>query len=174
MAAISVSRRAISGIVLIVAGALFLLHAVLPLLGVTLPVFFFLAEIAIAIAYLILGLGAVNNTVAKISLVAAAIGWLLLVLTLVLPLPGVLITIAWVVAGVGGLLGAVVILVGREVANTSALVFVIATALGLLALLATFGVLALGSLATAVLALFGVALIATGLLFRMKERRGRR
>lgn len=173
MAKVSVSRRASSGIALIVAGALVVLAAVLPLLGVSVPWFIVLAFAGIAVALGILGFGAVNNTVAKISLIAAAVGWALLALEgLGLGLPAVLITIAAVVAGVGGLIGAIVLYVGKEITNTAALAFIIAAALGLIYLLATpLGVFSLADLAVLVVVLFGVALIVTGVLFRRTERR---
>jgi hypothetical protein len=174
MAAVSVSRRAASGIALIVAGALFVLAAVLPVLGVGVPWFIVLAFGATAVALFIFGFGAVNNTVAKIALIAAAIGWALLAIQgLGLALPATLVTIAAVVAGVGGLIGAIVVLVGREVVNTAALVFVIAMAVGLLYLLGYIGVFAFGTAVTIIAVVFGAALIVTGVLFRQRER-GRR
>src|SRR5690606_35659186 len=131
MATVSVSRRAASGIALIVAGALFLLAVLLPLVNVSLAWLLAIAFLVIAVALGILGIGAVNNTVAKVSLVAAAVGWVVLAIHALgfVALPGVLVTIAALVAGVGGLLGAVVLLVGREIANTSALLFIVAMAL---------------------------------------------
>lgn len=173
MATVSVSRRAASGIALIVAGALFLLAVLLPLVGVSLGWLLAIAFLVIAVALGILGIGAVNNTVAKVSLVAAAVGWLILAINALglVALPGVLVTIAALVAGIGGLLAAVVLLVGREIANTSALLFIVATALGLLYLLGLIGTLPLGQVGTVVAFLFGAALVVTGVVFRMPERR---
>lgn len=174
MAAVSVSRRASSGIALIVAGALFVIVNLLPLMNVTVPYLVPIAYLVIAVALGILGFGAVNNTVAKVSLIAAAIGWALLALNgFGLALPAVLITIAALVAGIGGLIGAVVVLVGREVTNTAALVFVIAMALGLLFLLPAVGVAVLGPFASWIGLLFGIAMIIAGFLFRTPERRRR-
>jgi hypothetical protein len=168
MAKVSVSRRAASGIALIVAGALVVLAAVLPLLGVSVSWLGAIAYIAIAVALGILGFGAVNNTVVKICLIAAAVGWALLGLVgLGIALPAVLVTIAAVVAGVGGLLGAIVLYVGKEITNMAALAFIVAMALGLIVLLASpLGVFSLANLALVVAVLFGVALIVAGVLFR--------
>ncbi len=92
-----------------------------------------IAYAAIAIALGILGLGAVNNTVAKVTLVIAAIAWAVFAFAaLGIGLPLTLGTIAIFVAAIAGVVGAVVVLVGREVANTPALVFVIAMVLGAL------------------------------------------
>jgi hypothetical protein len=171
MAAISRSRRSASGIALIVAGALLVLAVVLPLLGLSAPWFVVLAYAAIAVALGILGFGAVINVVAKVALIAAAVGWALLALNgLGLGLPGALITVAALVAGIGGLIGAIVVYVGKEVTNLPALLFVIATALGLIYLLPTAGVSALAGAATVIAVLFGAALIVTGVLFRRTER----
>lgn len=170
MAAISRSRRSSSGIALIVAGALFLLAVLLPLAGISLPWLFALAYAALAVAFVILALGAVNNTVAKVALFAGAVGWALIAISaLGVVLPGVLVTIAAVVAAVGGLIGAIVLYVGKEIANTPAIVFVIATVLGLLFVLGSIGTFALGAFGVVVTVLFGVALIVTGVLFRRTE-----
>jgi hypothetical protein len=174
MATVSVSRRAASGIALIIAGALVVLAALLPLLGVSVSWLGAIAYVAIAVALGILGLGAVNNTVAKVALIAAAVGWLLLALNgLGIALPAVLVTIAAVVAGVGGLIAAIVLYVGKEITNMAAVAFIIAMVLGLLVLLASpLGVFTLeANLALILAVLFGVALIIAGVLFRRSERR---
>lgn len=172
MATVSRSRRAAAGIAFIVAGALVVLAALLPMLNVAVPWFWALAYVALAVAFGVLGFGAVNSTLAKISLIAAAIGWALLALNaLGLGLPAVLITIAAIVAGLGGLVGAIVLYIGKEITNRAAVAFIVATALGLLVLLGSpLGVFSLGSTLTLILVLlFGAALIVTGVLFRRTE-----
>lgn len=176
MAAVSLSRRATAGIVFVVGGALLLLALVLPLLGVSgVPWLAALAFAALTVAFAILGFGAVNSTLAKITLIATAVGWALLALNAVgLALPGVLVTIAALVAGIGGLIAAIVLYVGKEVRNTPALVFIATTALGLLYLLGgAAGVFSLGTIGTVIAVAFAAGLIVSGLLFRQKERRGR-
>ena len=174
MAKVSTSRRATSGIVFIIAGALVVLAAILPLLSVSVSWLGAIAYLALAVAFGVLGLGAVNNTVAKICLIAAAVGWAILGLAgLGLALPAVLITIAAILAGVGGLVGAIVLYVGKEITNMAAVAFIVATALGLIVLLAgPLGVFPLGAQIGLVLViLFGAALIVTGVLFRRPEGR---
>jgi hypothetical protein len=172
MAAISRSRRAAAGIALIVAGALFLLAVLLPLVGVSFPWFTLLAYAAMTVAYVVLALGAVNNTVAKIALFAGALGWALLVIAgLGLALPGPVLTLAVILAALGGLIGAIVLYVGKEVTNTAALAFVAATILGVLVLLGLIGIFSLGTLGTVIVVLFAVALIVTGFYFRRSERK---
>lgn len=174
MANTSFSRRAAAGIALIVAGALFVLAAVLPLLGVSVSWLIILAYVAMAVALGILGFGAVNSIVAKIALIAAAVGWLLLALNLIgLALPAPLLTIAAVVAGVGGLIAAIVLYVGKEIRNYSAIIFIVAMVLGLLYLLGVIGVISYGAFGVVITVLFGVALIVAGVLFRRTEH-GRR
>ncbi|MCU1413733.1 MAG: hypothetical protein JWN80_1073 [Microbacteriaceae bacterium] len=171
MAAISRSRRAAAGIALIVAGALFVLAVLLPLAGIALPWLFLLAYAAMAVALVILALGAVNNTVAKIALFAGAAGWLLLALGgLGLGLPGGLITFGAILAALGGLVGAIVLYVGKEIGNTAALVFVVAAILAVLFLLNLLGVFALGAVSAVVTVLLGIALIVAGVLFRRTDR----
>ena len=169
MAKVSVSRRSASGIALIIAGALVVLAALLPLLGVAVTWLGPLAYAAIAIALGILGFGAVNNTVAKVALIASAVGWALLALAgLGIALPAVLITIAAIVAGVGMLIGAIVLYVGKEITNMAAVAFIVAAVLGLIVLLASpLGVFPLdANLGLIIAVLFGAALIVTGVLFR--------
>ena len=174
MATTSFSRRAAAGIALIVAGALFVLAAVLPLLGAPVSWLIILAYVAMAVALGILGFGAVNSIVAKIALIAAAVGWLLLALNLIgLALPAPLLTIAAVVAGVGGLIAAIVLYVGKEIRNYSAIIFIVAMVLGLLYLLGVIGVISYGAFGVVITVLFGVALIVAGVLFRRTEH-GRR
>ena len=127
MAKVSVSRRAVSGIIFIVAGALVVLAAILPLLSVAVPWLGALAYVAIAVALAVLGFGAVNSTLAKILLIAAAVGWLLLALVgLGIALPAVLVTIAAIVAGLGTLIAAIVLYVGKEITNMAAVAFIVA------------------------------------------------
>lgn len=172
MAAISRSRRSTSGIALIVAGALFILAVLLPLAGLSLPWLVLLAAAAMVVALVILAVGAVNNTVAKIALFAAAVGWALLAISgLGIALPAVLLTLAAVVAAIGGLVGAIVLYVGKEITNRAAILFVVATALAVLYLLNVIGTLALGALGTVVVVLFGAALIVAGVFFRRTEGR---
>jgi hypothetical protein len=174
MAAVSRSRRAASGIAFIVAGALFVIAILLPYLNLSLNWVLLLAYAATAVAFVILGLGAVNSTLAKVLLIVAAVGWALLALLgLGLSMPAIITTLAALAAGVGGLVAAIVMYVGKEITNTPALIFIVATALGLLYLLGVIGTIPLGSLAPVVAVLFGVALIVTGFLFRRTER-GRR
>jgi hypothetical protein len=174
MAAVSMSRRSTAGIIFIVAGVLLAFAVILPLVGVTVGGWLLaIAYLAIAVAFAVLGIGAVNSTLTKVLLIAAAVGWLLLALAAFgLALPAVLITIAALVAGIGGLVGAIVLYVGKEVRNLPAVIFIITTALGLVYLLPRIGV-SIASLATIVAVLFAAGLIVTGVLFAQKER-GRR
>jgi len=174
MAAVSMSRRSTAGIIFIVAGVLLALAVLLPLVGVAVGGWLAaIAFLAIAAALAVLGIGAVNATLTKVLLIAAAVGWLLLALVAFgLALPSVLITIAALVAGVAGLIAAIVLYVGKEVRNLPAVIFIITTALGLLFLLPRIGV-SLAGLATIIAVLFAAGLIVTGVLFAQKER-GRR
>jgi len=174
MAAVSMSRRSTAGIIFIVTGVLLALAVLLPLVGVAVGGWLAaIAFLAIAAALAVLGIGAVNATLTKVLLIAAAVGWLLLALVAFgLALPSVLITIAALVAGVAGLIAAIVLYVGKEVRNLPAVIFIITTALGLLFLLPRIGV-SIASLATIIAVLFAAGLIVTGVLFAQKER-GRR
>jgi hypothetical protein len=174
MAAVSTSRRSTAGIVFAVAGVLLALAILLPKLGVGgLSWLTAISFLAIAAAFAILGIGAVNSTLAKITLIAAAVGWALLGINAFVPLPGVLVTIAALVAGVAGLIGAIVLYTGKEVRNLPAIIFIITTALGLLYLLPRIGV-SLAGLALIIAILFAAGLIVTGVLFWQKERGRRR
>jgi hypothetical protein len=174
MAAVSTSRRSTAGIVLGIAGILLALAILIPQLGG--PGLGWLTAIsflAIAAAFLILGFGAVNSNAAKITLIAAALGWLVLGLgAFGLALPNVIVILAVLLAGVVGLLAAVILYVGKEVRNVPAIVFIITMALGLLYLLPRLGV-ALAGLTLVIAILFAAGLIVSGVLFWQRER-GRR
>jgi hypothetical protein len=75
MAAVSTSRRSTAGIVFIIAGALLAIAILLPLLGGPSVAWLgAIAYLAIAVAFAILGIGAVNSTLAKVLLIATAVG----------------------------------------------------------------------------------------------------
>ena len=173
MAAVSTSRRSLTGIVLIIAGALLLLAILLPLAGVAVSWLGGLGYLAIAVALIIFAIGGVNSRLTQILLIAAGIGWALLGLAAFgLGLPAVLITIAALVAGIGTVVAAILLYVGKEIRNTPAILFIVTAVLGLLVLLPSFGVAALaGTLYTILLVAFAIGLIITGYLFTRKEGR---
>jgi len=175
MAVLSNSRRAAAGIALIVAGALFVLAVILPLAGQSFPWVIVLAQVALVIAFVILAIGAVNSTLTRVALIVAAVGWAILALAGlgIVALPAGVATFAAILAAVGGIVGAVLLYRGREVANQSAIVFVVANVLGALYLLGALGLLSLGTFGAILTVLFGVALILAGVLFRQTERRRR-
>ena len=172
MAAISRSRRSAAGIALIIAGALVLLSVLLPLGGVGVPWLGALAYAAMAVALVILAVGAVNNTLAKIALFAGAVGFAILALVgLGIGLPGVLLTVGAVLAALGFLIGAIVLYIGKEVSNTAAIVFVVAAVLAAIILLGIAGSLGLGAFATILTVALGIALVVAGFYFRRAENR---
>lgn len=174
MTAISRSRRSAAGIALIVAGGLLLLAFLLPFAGVGLPWLGSLAYAALAVALVILALGSVNNTLAKVALFVGAAGFAILALAgFGLALPGILLTIGAVMAALGFVVGAIVLYVGKEITNTAALVFVIAAVLGAIILLTSVAAIGLGVLATIVTVAFAIALIVAGLYFRRADNRRR-
>ena len=174
MTAISRSRRSAAGIALIVAGGLLLLAFLLPFAGVALPWLGSLANAALAAALVILALGAVNNTLAKVALFVGAAGFAILALAgFGLALPGILLTIGTVMAALGFVVGAIVLYVGKEITNTAALVFVIAGVLAAIILLAGVAAIVLGAVATILAVAFAAALVVAGVYFRRADN-GRR
>lgn len=177
MAAVTNSRRSIAGIVLVVAGALLLLDFVLGLAAVTAlnPWLKFLAYLAIAVAFLILALASFRGTITRIALIVAAVGWLLLALSLVVTgIPAVLVTVALVAAALGTLIGAIALYVGKEVTNQSAIAFIVTGVVAAIILLAAVAAAALGDFGTVLAVLFAILLVVTGVLFaRTQGSRGR-
>lgn len=174
MAAISRSRRATAGIAFIVAGAAIALASLLPYVGVSLPWLSLIGFAAIAIGLLVLAIGAVNNTVAKIALIAGAIGWAVLVVAGIgFSLPAVVGTVGVILAALGTLIGAIVLYTGREIVNSSAILFVATALVAALALLARLGLFSLGEFGAIITILLGIGFLVTGIFFRQPER-GRR
>ncbi|MEP6481912.1 MAG: hypothetical protein ABJA94_07890 [Rhodoglobus sp.] len=169
MAALSRSRRATAGIALIVAGVLFLLTVLLPLVGVTFLWLGLLADVAMTVALAILGIGAVNSTLTKIALFVGAAGWAILALAGLVMLPAGVGTFAAIIAAAGGLVGAIVLYTGKEITNRPAGVFIASMILAAIFLLKTIGILPLGSLETLLIILLGAALIIAGVLFGRTE-----
>lgn len=172
MAAISRSRRATAGITFIVAGAALLLAALLPFVGVSVPWLALIGFAAITVGLVILALGAVNSVVTKIALFVGALGWAIIVLTSVgIAVPGVVGTIGVVLAALGTLVGAIVLYTGREIVNSSAIVFVVTAIVAALFLLARAGLFSLGQFGDVVTIALGVGFLVTGVLFRQSERK---
>jgi len=172
MAAISRSRRAAAGIALIVAGAALLLTVLLPFANLSFPLLGTIAFAALAAGLVILALGAVNNTIAKVALFAGALGWLILAIASISAvLPAVVITVGGFLAAIGTLVGAIVLYTGREIVQVSGAAFVISAILALVFLLPRLGVGALDGFSTAWTIALGVALVITGVYFRRTERR---
>jgi hypothetical protein len=172
MAAISRSRRAAAGIAFIVAGAALLLAVLLPYVNLSLPFLGVIAFAAVAVGLVILALGAVNNTLAKVSLFAGALGWLILAIASVSAvLPAVVVTIGGFLAALGFLVGAVVLYTGREIVQVSGAAFVASAVLAVLLLLPRLGINALEGFSAIWTIALGVALVITGIYFRRTERR---
>lgn len=176
MAAVSTSRRSIAGIALVVAGALLLLDAVLDLAAGSAPGNWLvaIAYLAIAVAFLILAIASFRNTIARIALIVAAVGWLLLALGYLVVVPAPLGMLAAIAAAVGGVVAAIVLYVGKEVVDVSAIAFIVTTIVAALILLAGVAGFALGTFGTILWIVFGVGLVVTGVLFaRTHGSRGR-
>lgn len=173
MAAVSTSRRSLTGIILIIAGALLLLAIILPLAGLAVSWLGGLGYLALAVALILFAVGGVNARLTQILLIVAGIGWALLALaSFGLALPAILLTIAALVAGIGTVVAAILLYVGKEIRNTPAILFIVTAVLGLLVLLPAMGVTALtGTLYTIVAVAFAIGLVVTGYLFTRKEGR---
>jgi hypothetical protein len=176
MAAVSNSRRSLAGIILAIAGALLLLGVLLGFASVTAlgswPTT--LAYLAIGIAFLILAISSFRNTLARIALVVAAVGFLLLALGAVVALPSPIGTIALIAAAVGLLVAAIVLYVGKEITNLSAIAFIATAVIFALIVFAPLLGLALGTFGTVLALLFAIGVLITGILFaRVQGERGR-
>jgi hypothetical protein len=176
MAAVSNSRRSLAGIILAIAGALLLINAVLGFAAVTaLGVWpTTLAYLAIGVAFLILAISSFRNTLARIALVVAAVGFLLLALGAVVALPSPIGMIAWIAAAVGTLVAAIVLYVGKEITNLSAIAFIATAVIFALLVFAPLLGLALGTFGSVLALLFAIGVLVTGILFaRVQGERGR-
>src|SRR5690606_9735889 len=145
MAEISTSRRSIAGILLAVAGAVLLIDVILGFAQVTALQEWphLIADVAIGVAFLILAIGSFRGMLLRIPLIVVAIGWLLLALDHLVPLPSPVGEIGVAAAALGTLVAAVMALLGREVTNVSAIAFLVTAIIAAIILAAEFG-LALG------------------------------
>ncbi len=176
MAAVSTSRRSTAGIVLVIAGALLLLHAILGFAGVTAlgPWLGVLANLAIGVAFLILAIASFRGTLSRIALVVSAVGFLLLALGAVVTLPAPIGTIAAVAAAVGMLVAAIALYVGKEITNQTAIAFIVTAVLYAILVLGPLVGLALGTFGAVLALLFAIGVLVTGLLLaRVQGSRGR-
>lgn len=175
MAALSRSRRSAAGIALIVAGASVMLSVLLPLVNIALPWLGALGYAALALSLVILALSAVKNVAAKISLFTGAVGFAILALAgLGIGLPGIVVwnvAVGATLAALGFLVGAIVLYVGKQITNTAALLFVIASILGAIILLGLAATLGLGAFGTILTFAFGAALAVAGVYIRRAGNR---
>lgn len=176
MAEMSTSRRSIAGIILAIAGALLLINVILGFASVTALGVWpgVLANLAIGIAFLILAIASFRNTLARIALIVAAVGFLLLALGAIVALPSPIGLIASIAAALGTLVAAIVLYVGKEITNIAAIAFIVTgVVLALLTLLPLANV-ALGTFGTVLVLLYALGLLVTGILFaRVQGSRGR-
>lgn len=176
MAAVTRSRRSIAGIILAIAGALLLIDVILGFaqvdaLGHWLGT---VAYLAIGVAFLILALASFRNTLARILLIVAAVGFLLLALGAVVALPSPIGTIAAIAAALGTLVAAIVLYIGKEITNISAIAFIVTGVVFAIIVLAPLANLALGTFGTVLVLLFALGVLVTGILFaRVQGERGR-
>lgn len=171
MAAISRSRRSAAGISFIVGGVLLLLAVLFGQTGSpfgTWPTV--LAYLAFAVGFIVLAVGSIANLIARIALIVAGAGWAVLALSSFVAMPGELVTIAAVAAALGGVVGAIVLYVGKEITDRSAIAFIVTTVAAAIMLLVSLGNAALAILVTV---LVGAGFVLTGVLFHWVQRRRR-
>lgn len=176
MAAVSTSRRSLAGIILAIAGAVLMINVVLGFAGVTALGVWpgALANLGIGIAFLILAIASFRGTIARIALVVAAVGFLLLALGAVVALPSPIGTIAAIAAAAGMLVAAIVLYAGKEITNLSAIAFIATAVVYAILVLAPLVNLALGTFGSVLALLFALGLLVTGILFaRVQGERGR-
>jgi len=176
MAAVSTSRRSLAGIILAIAGAVLLIDIILGFAGVTALGVWpgALANLAIGVAFLILAIASFRGTLARVALIVAAVGFLLLALGALVELPSPIGTIAAIAAAVGTLVAAIALYVGKEITNLSAIAFIVTGVVLVILVLAPLAGLGLGAFGTVLAVLFALGLLVTGILFaRVQGVRGR-
>ncbi|MEO8527723.1 MAG: hypothetical protein ABI435_01460 [Pseudolysinimonas sp.] len=163
MAVVSISRfhTAAAGAAFLVAGVLLVVMLVVE--SASVHVFFswptVLAYLAIGIGFAILATGSVSNLAARAVLLIGAVGWVLLAVQTVARLPLGLNTLAWILAVVGGIAGAVLLLTARLVARRAATAFLATTVAVTLQWLLLFS-----AIAVPLAAIVAVGFLVTGAL----------
>jgi hypothetical protein len=127
MAALPPSRRSAAGFAFLAAGALVLLGILAGLSGVALgPWPHALAWLAVGVGFVILAVSVTANTAARVGFSLGAAGWFLLGLAEagsgLLPVP---IPVVAGAAAIGGVIGAVMLRVGKEITDVAGIVFIV-------------------------------------------------
>lgn len=167
MAAVTFSRRVLTGVVLIVGGALLALAALLRLATAPGPeaaeIIVIIADLAIAAAFVLLAIDTASLA-ARIALIVAAAGWLLFALGEIAGLPGDLGTVAALAAAGGALVAAILMRRGSDLGPIASIVFLVATIL--FAVLVFFQILGadLQGVGLLLTLLFAAGLVITGVL----------
>jgi len=168
--AIASGSRGIAGIAFLLGGASTALGTVLGLVGVPGGLWFLLlAYLPIAVGFGALAVGAGSHLAARIALLIAAAGYVLLLLATVLWVAG-LGTAGVLAAALGGLAGSILLLSGKAVTGNAAIAFVVTTIVFAAMTLPGVVGLGLGMFVTILSLVFGLGLVVTGVLLMRVPR----
>ncbi|MEO6115818.1 MAG: hypothetical protein ABIP33_05490 [Pseudolysinimonas sp.] len=157
------SSRPLVGILFIVAGALALLDLLLAYVAPGAPLRWFglLTDLALGVAFLLMGLSKAMNILERVAFIVGAVGWLLLALNGLVSIGG-LFTVAVVLALVGSLAAGILVWVHSTFTRSTNLWFLIAMIVVAIFLLNVLLPFAAGVIATLLVLLFGAALVIAG------------
>ena len=156
----------LAAVLLIVAGALYLLELLLSHVGVLSldTVLLFLAYLALGVAFVVLFLWRSIGILLRVAFIVGAVGWVLLAISVVAAVGGGLLVIAEILALAGTLVAGIVAFVRHVFAARSDVAFlVLAIVAAILLFFPLFGI-AIGAAFGLILAiLFGAMLVIAGL-----------
>ena len=155
------SRLPLAATLLLVAGIVLTVAVIasfLPFIGGNFGFLHPIAAAVLAVALFVLA-GQIRHRIAKPALYIAAVGWAVIALASVVPIP-VLPVIAELAAGIGGIVAGIIIVQNFALPRRASVGFVVSMVAGALYLIGVFSFVSFA---------FGVALIVTGLLLRRDE-----
>ena len=170
MATTQTSSRPLVGILFIVAGALALLVLLLAYVAPGAPITWLglLTDLALGVAFLLMGLSKAMNTLERVAFIVGAVGWLLLALNGLVSLGG-LVTVAVILALVGSLAAGILVWVHSTFTRRTNLWFLIAMIVAAIFLLNALLPFATGAIDTVLILLFGAALVIAGFFILQRK-----
>jgi hypothetical protein len=157
--------RSIAPILFIVSGVLILLELLLAHFAANaLDIWLvFIAYAALAVAFLVLFLRGLGDLVARIAFIVAAVGWAILAIATVASVGG-LLTFGIIIALIGTVVAGIIVFARDLFWRGASIAFLVAAIVAGLLLLSEIGTFMPATFVTVLEVIFGIMLIATGVL----------
>ena len=162
----------LAAVLLIVAGALYLLELLLSHVGVLSldTVLLFLAYLALGVGFVVLFLWRTIGLLLRVAFIVGAVGWVLLAISVVAALGGGLVVVAEILALAGTLVAGIIAFVRHVFSGSADVAFlVLAIVAAILLFFPLFGIAISAAFSLILAILFGAMLVVAGLFITWRR-----